>query len=115
MATPMRHASPLARRKRAYGRFWTGKSVPSALADSTQLRNCGSCVASIIARCRASSIVRVFSSEAQGLEQRLLRTHVVGEQQHQPGVEGLALFFRELAMRFDQGFVEVVRRLEIRC
>jgi len=47
IATPPRGASvaPL-RLKMPSGRFWIGKSLPGALADSTQLRACGSCVSS---------------------------------------------------------------------
>src|SRR5215470_4572172 len=42
----MRHAFCPGRRKRPNGRFWIGKSVSGALADSTQLASAGSCVSS---------------------------------------------------------------------
>src|SRR5690606_28038965 len=40
-------------------------------------------------------------------------THLIGQQQDQLGVEQLALLVAEVAMRVDQGFVEVVARREV--
>jgi hypothetical protein len=49
IATPLRGASLrlFLLRKMPKGRFWIGKSVSGAFADSTQLSSAGSCVSSI--------------------------------------------------------------------
>ena len=54
MAMPMRQACALpVRRKRQKGRFWIGKSQPGWLAEATQLRSVGSCVAfDVVMICR---------------------------------------------------------------
>ncbi|MCY1559974.1 hypothetical protein D9M68_970610 [compost metagenome] len=41
MATPMSHPGSPSGLKRPNGRFWMGKSLAGALADSTQLRKVG--------------------------------------------------------------------------
>ena len=59
---------------------------------------------------------RIFSGlprRGQRLAQHRHRSDVVGEHQHQAGVECVALFGVEALMRFDERFVEIIGRFEI--
>jgi hypothetical protein len=79
MATPSRGiSSEPARTKRPKGRFWIGKSVFGALAEATQLRKAGSCVASGLVISRHSGTGR-----RQRLAQHPQVAHMVGQQQDQ--------------------------------
>ena len=57
---------------------------------------------------------RGFTRRVQGLHQHALIANVIGQQQDQFGVHGVALLGQQIAVRVDERFVKIVSRIKIR-
>ena len=57
---------------------------------------------------------RGFTRRIQGLHQHALVADVIGQQQYQFGVHGVALLGQQISVRVDQRFVKIVGRVKIR-